>query len=317
MSLSVLDQAKDSDKLAFGAKILNYSASSLGKSHDFIVSAPRPLLVVDSDAQSNKFADGRFEKFKGVTIFDLPVLQATLDDLLGRATRKGEGVYQSVAIDSLTVIIDGRIRDLGIDASDAEAAKRGQATFAREVKQLAQTIRRLSAVGIHVCVTSEERNEYEGGEVKRELAKAKSSLSVAKWRYLFDFVYRKTARDIIVVDKSRYVDWAEKTTYGEFDATVHLGPMFAGTAKRHRGVEAFNPATAVHEQLIDLLRSRGSQGRGGVIPDQQMSEYIALAHSDEDRERDVLDAIAEIDTRYPAAATAASRGAPGATQAAA
>ena len=296
--MSLLAAAQPSTNMKLGIKILNFSQSGLGKSHDFYTVAPRPLLVGDSDASAGAFNRDGFEGFSRVPLSSLAQLQALCDELIAEA-EKGNFPYRSLFVDSMTVLVDKLIAELGIDMSGAVSNPKGQASFAREAKGINRRIRILSGYGIHFFATSEERNKYAGGKIDADNAEAVSSLSDSKFRYAFDFIYGKQARDVVLIDKSRFADWQEGQTYEGFDAMTHLTPLIAGTAKKAAGLDGFDPATSAHDELMSLLKAKKSVGRGGVIPDAAMLEYVAMAKNNALESGVVRKAINDLLAQYP------------------
>ena len=299
--MSLLSQVQDSAAIKIGAKVLVFGPSQSGKSHDFFVAAPRPLLVVDSDANADKFADERFEGFQHIRLYKMDDLLNLLDELIAEA-ENGKVPFRSLMIDSLTVIVDRTIASLGIDVSTGPVSKVGQSTFARIAKELTYKFRVLSAYNINICVIAEERTRYKTRHIDPTAAEVGASLSPQKFGWAFDLAYHKLAQDEVEITKSRYQQWVKGQVIPSFDATTHLKPLLNGGFARVRGMEEFNPPSGAHEKLLGLLQERKSISKGGVIPNREMARYLALVKDEGVLEADVKAAISEIEREYPAVA---------------
>jgi Ca2+-binding EF-hand superfamily protein len=64
--------------------------------------------------------------------------------------------------------------------------------------------------------------------------------------------------------------------------------------QKSAGLDDFDPATTAHEELMELLKTLGSDARGGKIPLAKMREYLAVAKNNdlaESEVRKVLNAV--------------------------
>jgi hypothetical protein len=312
-----LDQIEDSTSLATGAKIQVWGGPETGKSHDAYENLPRPLIVVDSDVSAGLFNDDRFEGFKRLgpdKIPDLETLIAFLDEFTSEP-RWYRG-YKSLLIDSLTQLVDPKVAELGIDNSSAAPAAnvdelqgasrsraladqgRAQADWARIAKELTRLIRKVSALGVHVYVVAEERTKFVGNRPGEGEDGAKSSLSPKKFTHAFDLIVQKTSRSDVVVRKSRYRAWSKDQKVTGWSAARDLAAVFGGAVQKSAGLDDFDPATTAHEELMDLLKTLGSDARGGRIPLAKMREYLAAAKNNDLAERDVRKVLNEVKRQF-------------------
>ena len=308
-----LDQVEDSTQLAMGAKIQVWGGPETGKSHDAYENLPRPLIVVDSDVSAGLFNDDRFEGFKRLgpdKIPDLETLVAFLDEFT--TDPRWYTAYKSLLIDSLAQFVDPKVAELGIDNSSAAPAAhvdelhggarsraiaeqgRAQADWARIAKELTRLIRKVSALGVHVYVVAEERTRFVGNRPGDGEEGAKSSLSPKKFTHAFDLILQKTTRGEVVVRKSRYRKWAKDERLDGYRAARDLAPIFHGAEHKASGLDDFDPATTAHEELMELLRTLGSDAKGGRIPLAKMREYLAVAKNNALAAPDVRKVINEV-----------------------
>src|SRR4051812_8497245 len=320
-----LDQVEDSAQLAMGAKIQVWGGPETGKSHDAYENLPRPLIVVDSDVSAGLFNDDRFEGFKRLgpdKIPDLETLIAFLDEFTSDV--RWYRTYKSLLIDSLTQFVDPKVAELGIDNSSAAPTAnveelqgasrsralaeqgRAQADWARIAKELTRLVRKVSALGVHVYVVAEERTKFVGNRPGEGEEGAKSSLSPKKFTHAFDLILQKTGKSEVVVRKTRYRGWAKDQKLAGYQAARDLVPVLAGTVQKGSGLDDFDPATTAHEELMELLKSLGSDARGGRIPLVKMREYLAVAKNNESPEGEVRRVINELRKAYGDAGTRAA-----------
>ena len=312
-----LDQIEDSSQLAMGAKIQVWGGPATGKSHDAYENLPRPLIVVDSDVSAGLFCDDRFEPFKHLgpdKIPDLASLLAFLDEFTGDP--RWYRSYRSILIDSLTQFVDPKVAELGIDNSSAAPIAqlddlrgasrsralaeqgRAQANWARVAKELTRLIRKVSALGVHIYVVAEERTRFVGNRPGEGDEGSKSSLSPKKFTHAFDLILQKTAKGEAVVRKTRYRTWTRDQKLSGYRASRDLGGIFGGAAQKGAGLEDFDPATAAHETLMELLKTLGSDVRGGAIPIARMREYLDVARNNDLPEPAVRRVLDEVRRSY-------------------
>ena len=320
-----LDQVEDSTQLAMGAKVQVWGGPETGKSHDAYENLPRPLIVVDSDVSAGLFNDDRFEGFKRLgpdKVPDLETLVAFLDEFT--TDPRWYKAYRSLLIDSLTQFVDPKVAQLGIDNSsagvtaqleDAQGSARSraiaeqgraQADWARIAKELTRLIRKVSALGVNIYVVAEERTKFVGNRPGDGEEGAKSSLSPKKFTHAFDLILQKTARGEVLVRKTRYRKWAKDQRVAGFDARRDLAPILQGAEQKSAGLEDFDPGTSAHEELMELLKSLGSDAKGGRIPLARMREFLALAKNNEASEPEVRKAINEVKRTWGDAGTRAA-----------
>jgi hypothetical protein len=296
-----IDQVQDSSEIVMGVKAQVWGASGTGKSHDAYENLPRPLIVVDSDVSSGLFADDRFEGFKRLGPDKIPNIDALIEflDEFTSDPRWYEQ-YKSLLIDSLTNLVDEKVAQLGIDQSSESRDKgKGQVDFARAAKKLTRLIRRVSALGVHVYVTAEERTRYIGGKPAEGDDRGKSSLSPTKFTHAFDLILQKTGEGQAVVRKSRYRKWKRDQKLDGYVASRDLLPILLGKEQKAPGLENFDPATAAHEELLELLRDIGSTAKpGGRIPVPEMRAYIGIATNNDLSEPSVRQVINEVKKKY-------------------
>jgi hypothetical protein len=320
-----LDQVEDSAQLAMGAKIQIWGGPETGKSHDAYENLPRPLIVVDSDVSAGLFNDDRFEGFKRLgpdKIPDLETLVAFLDEFT--SDPRWYRSYKSLLIDSLTQFVDPKVAELGIDNSSAAPTAhveelsgasrsraiaeqgRAQADWARIAKELTRLIRKVSALGVHIYVVAEERTKFVGNRPGDGDDGAKSSLSPKKFTHAFDLIVQKTSRSEVIVRKSRYRAWGKDQKLTGYSAARDLAPILGGSVPKGAGLDDFDPATTAHEELMDLLRSLGSDARGGRIPLAQMREYLAVAKDNAAPDSEVRKVLGEVKRLHGDASTRAA-----------
>ena len=296
-----IDQVEDSSEIVTGVKAQVWGTSGSGKSHDAYENLPRPLVVVDSDVSSGLFADDRFEGFKRLGPDKIPNVEALIEFLEEFcADPRWHRQFKSVMIDSLTNLVDEKVFELGIDqSSEGRDRGKGQVDFARAAKKLTRLIRRVSALGVHVYVTAEERTRYIGGKPAEGEDRGKSSLSPTKFTHAFDLILQKMSEAQVVVRKSRYRKWAKDQKLEGYDAGRDLLPILLGREPKAAGLEGFDPATAAHEELMELLRGIGSTAKtGGRIPVPEMRTYIAIATNNDLSESQVRVAINDVKKKY-------------------
>jgi hypothetical protein len=319
-----LDQVEDSNQLAMGAKIQVWGGPETGKSHDAYENLPRPLIVVDSDVSAGLFNDDRFDGFKRLgpdKVPDLETLVAFLDEFT--SDPRWYRSYKSLLIDSLTQFVDPKVAELGIDNSSAAPTAhvdelqgatrsraiaeqgRAQADWARIAKELTRLIRKVSALGVHIYVVAEERTKFVGNRPGEGEEGSKSSLSPKKFTHAFDLILQKTSKSDVVVRKTRYRNWGKDEKVSGYRAAQALAPVFGGTAQKSAGLDDFDPATTAHEELMELLKTLGSDARGGKIPLARMREYLAIAKNNDAPDGEVRKTVNEVKRLYVAAPRAA------------
>lgn len=316
-STRFLDQVEDSTQITHGAKVQVWGGPETGKSHDAYENLPRPLIVVDSDVSSALFTDDRFEGFKRLgpdKIPDLETLIAFLDEFTNDP--RWYRSYKSLLIDSLTQFVDPKVAQLGIDNSsagvtaqleDAQGSARGkaiveqgraQADWARIAKELTRLIRKVSALGVHSFVVAEERTAFVGNRPGEGESGAKSSLSPKKFTHAFDLILQKVTRGDVIVRKTRYRKWTKDQRVAGYDAHRDLVGVFTGREQKAAGLDGFDPSTTAHEELMELLKSLGSDVKGGRIPLAKMREYLAVANDNDRAEPEVRKVINEVRKQY-------------------
>jgi hypothetical protein len=320
-----LDQVEDSASLAMGAKVQVWGGPETGKSHDAYENLPRPLIVVDSDVSAGLFNDDRFDGFKRLgpdKIPDLETLVAFLDEFTSEP--RWYRSYKSLLIDSLTQFVDPKVAELGIDNSSAAPAAnveelqgasrsraiaeqgRAQADWARIAKELTRLIRKVSALGVHVYVVAEERTKFVGNRPGDGEDGAKSSLSPKKFTHAFDLIVQKTSRSEVIVRKTRFRAWSKDQKLSGWSAARDLAPVFGGTVQKNAGLDDFDPATTAHEELMELLKTLGSDARGGRIPLAKMREYLAVAKNNDLAESEVRKVVNAVRRAFGDSATQAA-----------
>lgn len=304
-----IDHLEDSTEITMGVKVQVWGASATGKSHDAYENLPRPLVVVDSDVAAGLFADDRFEGFKRLgpdRIPDIDTLIAFLEEFI--ADPRWHRQYRALLVDSLTNLVDAKVAQLGIDqSSEGRDAGKGQVDFARAAKTLTRLVRRVSALGVHVYVTAEERTKYVGGRPADGDERGKSSLSPTKFTHAFDLIVQKLSEKEVVVHKSRYRKWKKGQRLGGYVAHRDLLPILSGREAKAAGLEHFDPATGAHEELMELLRELGSTAKpGGRIPVTEMRPLIAAAMDNDLAESSVRAITAEVRRKYLSAGEAAA-----------
>ena len=295
-----LDQLEDSSEIVTGVKAQVWGASGTGKSHDAYENLPRPMVVVDSDVSAALFADDRFEGFKRLGPDKIPNVE-TLIEFLEEfcADPRWHKQYKSLMIDSLTNLVDAKVAELGIDqSSEAKDRGKGQVDFARAAKRLTKLIRQVSALGVHVYVTAEERTRYVGGKPMEGEDRGKSSLSPTKFTHAFDLILQKTAAGQAIVRKTRYRKWRKDQKLEGYVASRDLLPILLGKEPKAAGLEGFDPSTTAHEELMELLKEIGSIAKGGRIPVPEMRAYIEVANNNDLPEPQVRKVINEVKKKY-------------------
>ena len=76
--------------------------------------------------------------------------------------------------------------------------------------------------------------------------------------------------------------------------------------QKSAGLDDFDPATTAHEELMELLKTLGSDARGGKIPLAKMREYLAVAKNNELAEGDVRKVVNEVKRSFGGGATRAA-----------
>lgn len=320
---SFIEQIEDSQTLTLGAKIQVWGGPEAGKSHDAYENLPRPLIVIDSDVSAGLFADERFEAFKRLgpdKVPDIATLVAFLEEFTSEPRWYKQ--YGSLLIDSLTQFVDPKVAELRIDNSSAAPTAnleelsgharskaiaeqgRAQADWARIAKELTRLIRKVSALGVNVYVVAEERTKFVGNRPGDGEEGAKSSLSPKKFTHAFDLILQKTTRDAAVVRKSRYRKWIADQKLVDYVASRDLLPILDGEEGKASGLEGFDPSTTAHDELMELLKSLGSDVRGGRIPLAQMRQYLASASNNALGESEVRKMINEVKRKYALATEA-------------
>ena len=303
------DQIEDSTQLAMGAKIQVWGGPETGKSHDAYENLPRPLIVVDSDVSAGLFNDDRFEGFKRLgpdKVPDIETLIAFLDEFTSDA--RWYRTYKSLLIDSLTQFVDPKVAQLGIDMTSAteKTDGRAQADWARIAKELTRLVRKVSALGVHIYVVAEERTKFVGNRPGDGEDGAKSSLSPKKFTHAFDLILQKTSKSDVIVRKTRFRKWGKDQRLAGYKAQRELGAVFAGREQKAAGLEGFDPASTAHEELMELLKSLGSDAKGGRIPLAKMREYLAIANDNDRAESEVRGVINAVKKTYGDGATKAA-----------
>jgi hypothetical protein len=298
--MSFIDQVEDSTNISTGVKVQVWGPSATGKSHDAYENLPRPLIVVDSDVAAGLFADDRFEGFKRLgpdKIPDVDTLIAFLEEFV--SDPRWYKQYKSLLIDSLTNLVDQKVADLGIDqSSEGKDRGKGQVDWARAAKKLNRLLRRVSGHGVHVYVTAEERMRYVGGKPVEGEESGRSSLSPTKFTHAFDLILQKTSEGTAIVRKTRYRKWRKDQKLEGYVAHRDLLPILQGKEAKAPGLEGFDPATPAHEELMELLRETGSTARGGLIPVDEMRQYIAIAMNNDLAESAIRQIVAEVRQTY-------------------
>jgi hypothetical protein len=156
----------------------------------------------------------------------------------------------------------------------------------------------VSALGVHVYVVAEERTRFVGNRPGEGEEGAKSSLSPKKFTHAFDLIVQKTSRSEVIVRKSRYRAWSKDQKLSGWLATRDLGAVLGGAVQKSAGLDDFDPATTAHEELMELLKTLGSDVRGGKIPLARMREYLAVAKNNELAERDVRKVLNEVKREF-------------------
>jgi hypothetical protein len=175
---------------------------------------------------------------------------------------------------------------------------RAQADWARIAKELTRLIRKVSALGVHIYVVAEERTKFVGNRPGEGEEGSKSSLSPKKFTHAFDLILQKISKQEVVVRKTRYRAWGKDQKVAGYQASRDLAPVLTGAAQKGSGMDDFDPATTAHEELMELLKSLGSDARGGRIPLVKMREYLAVAKNNETPEAEVRKLVNEVKRSY-------------------
>ena len=163
----------------------------------------------------------------------------------------------------------------------------------------------MSALGVHIYVVAEERTKFVGNRPGDGEDGAKSSLSPKKFTHAFDLIVQKTSKSEVVVRKTRYRGWTKDQKLESYSAARDLAPVLGGTAPRSAGLEDFDPSTTAHEELMELLKTLGSDARGGKIPLAKMREYLAIAKNNDTADAEVRKTVNEVKRIYAGASRAA------------
>lgn len=317
-----LSKVKDLSEVRSGLKVQVWGGTETGKSHDAYLHMPRPAVVVDGDVSGERFQHtltpdrGAVKHFGPDVIPDLETLVAFLEEFA--STPEWYKQYKSLIVDSLTIYTDDKVERLGIDqTSDARDNRgKGQTDYAKITKKLTRLIRKISALGVHVYIIAEERTKYEGSkpvESQDASAKGKSSLSPTKFTFPFDLIIQKSTKDTAVIRKSRFDEFKKDQKITGYDAANVIGKIVEGQIKKVVGLDSFDPECNEQEELMELLKSLGSDQRGGKIPKAEMQQYLLLAKDNSKTPSEFAAAIADVKAKYgegvaaaPAAATAAA-----------
>jgi len=100
------------------------------------------------------------------------------------------------------------------------------------------------------------------------------------------------------VRKSRYRAWSKDQKLSGWLAARDLAAVLGGVVQKSAGLDDFDPATTAHEELMELLKTLGSDVRGGKIPLARMREYLAVAKDNELAERDVRKVLNEVKREF-------------------
>ena len=149
-------------------------------------------------------------------------------------------------------------------------------------------------------VVAEERTQFVGNRPGEGEQGAKSSLSPKKFTHAFDLILQKVSRSEVVVRKTRYRKWAKDERLAGFAARRDLAPILQGAEQKAAGLDGFDPASAAHEELMELLKEIGSIAKGGRIPVPEMRAYIEIANNNELPEPQVRKAINEVKKKFGA-----------------
>jgi Ca2+-binding EF-hand superfamily protein len=82
--------------------------------------------------------------------------------------------------------------------------------------------------------------------------------------------------------------------------------VFGGTLQKNAGLDDFDPATTAHEELMELLKTLGSDARGGRIPLAKMREYLAVAKNNDLAESEVRKVVNAVRRAFGDSATQAA-----------
>ncbi|HEX8904602.1 MAG TPA: AAA family ATPase, partial [Longimicrobiaceae bacterium] len=203
-------------------------------------------------------------------------------------------------IDNSSAAPTANVEELHGGARSRAIAEQGraQADWARIAKELTRLIRRVSALGVNVYVVAEERTKFVGNRPGEGEEGSKSSLSPKKFTHAFDLIVQKISKQDVIVRKTRYRAWSKDQKLSGYQAARDLAPVLAGAAQKGSGMDDFDPATTAHEELMELLKSLGSDARGGRIPLVKMREYLAVAKNNETPEGEVRKLVNEVKRSY-------------------
>jgi Ca2+-binding EF-hand superfamily protein len=76
--------------------------------------------------------------------------------------------------------------------------------------------------------------------------------------------------------------------------------------QKNAGLDDFDPATTAHEELMELLKTLGSDARGGRIPLAKMREYLAVAKNNDLAESEVRKVVNAVRRAFGDSATQAA-----------
>jgi Ca2+-binding EF-hand superfamily protein len=82
--------------------------------------------------------------------------------------------------------------------------------------------------------------------------------------------------------------------------------VFGRTVQKNAGLDDFDPATTAHEELMELLKTLGSDARGGRIPLAKMREYLAVAKNNDLAESEVRKVVNAVRRAFGDSATQAA-----------
>jgi Ca2+-binding EF-hand superfamily protein len=82
--------------------------------------------------------------------------------------------------------------------------------------------------------------------------------------------------------------------------------VFGCTLQKNAGLDDFDPATTAHEELMELLKTLGSDARGGRIPLAKMREYLAVAKNNDLAESEVRKVVNAVRRAFGDSATQAA-----------
>jgi len=210
---------EDSSKVKAYVKVAVFGDGGAGKTR-FLLSFPK-IAVVDTEKGTNPYR-GKYE-FMVKQVSRWKELGAILDYL-----EKNPGLYETLAIDSLTVFYQDLINEM----IEFVKNRRGheilsQAEWSIIKRRWASFLNRLIDLPMHVVLSMRERDEYEDtvdrkGEDVRKKTGNQLMDADKQTKYIFDLVLRayteenkkeKESKFFVRVDKTRY-DWMPKySTY--------------------------------------------------------------------------------------------------------